>query len=395
MNNSIDKLKAIIVIDNLYTGGIATSLYNFLHYSRTYFDIDILIFNEDLLDFSRIPEDVKIIKADKRLKILGLSQKETKAWSKFYAIKRFFCVLCSRIISGEFARKILFYPVKKIGTYDLAISFAQDNAWKSLSKGCIDFVVKKIEAKRKATFIHCDYSNYGGYSPKQERMLSKLDDVICVSESCKKSFSTKFPALETKCRVIENFTNTEQVLSMSTAYQTGFEKEQYFVSVCRLSEEKGLVRAINILGDLKRKEDIAYKWVIVGEGPERKNIEQAIKLNALENIICLVGNKNNPYPYIKYAKCLILVSFHEAAPMVFGESSILGVPIFSTETCSARELITQRGLGMVVKNSYDGIYNGFVNLFVENYFSDRMPPKDINATVNEELKRYYTQINEE
>lgn len=395
MSNNVNKLKTIIVIDNLYTGGIATSLYNFLHYSRSYFDIDLFIFNDTSLDMSKIPEDVKILKAERNLRILGLSQKETNSWSKFYATKRFLYVLCSRIVSGEFARKILFYSLKRIGTYDLAISFAQDNAWKSLSKGCIDFVVKRIDAKRKATFIHCDYSNYGGYSPKQEKMLSKLDDIICVSESCKNSFLNKFPTLETKCRVIENFTNTEQVLSMSTAYQTGFEKEQYFVSVCRLSKEKGLVRAIDILGELKRKQDIKNKWIIVGEGPERKNIEQAIKLNALEDVVYLVGGKGNPYPYIKYAKCLILVSFHEAAPMVFGESNVLGVPIFSTETCSACELITRRGLGMVVKNSYDGIRNGFMKLFIEDYFSAKIQPKDINATVIEEVRRYYVQINEE
>ena len=67
----------------------------------------------------------------------------------------------------------------------------------------------------------------------------------------------------------------------------------------------------------------------------------------------MVGNKENPYPYIKNASCFLLPSLHEAAPMVFGEASSLGVPVLTTETCSAIELVQSRGIGYVVENSID------------------------------------------
>ena len=152
------KIKTIIVIDNLCVGGIATSLYNFLHFTQRWLECDLLVFDPESVDMNRIPEGVRVLKSSSTLKILGKSQREINDDSCFYAILRAFLVLTSRVFSGEFSRKILF-SCKKIQGYDLAISFAQDNGWKSLSKGCNDFVIDRIKAKYKIAFIHCDYSN--------------------------------------------------------------------------------------------------------------------------------------------------------------------------------------------------------------------------------------------
>ena len=182
MSDNIKKLKTLIVIDNLHVGGVATSLYNFLVYATRYFDIDLFVFNEQSVDSARLPDGVNVLKIPKKLKILGMGQSEIKKYSFRYALKRAFYVGLTRLTSGQFARSILFLTVKRLKKYDLAIAYAQDNAWKSLSKGCIDFVVKKVDAKKKMAFIHCDYSNFGGYNKKQEIMLSRLDYINCVSE---------------------------------------------------------------------------------------------------------------------------------------------------------------------------------------------------------------------
>lgn len=392
MSDNIKKLKTLIVIDNLHVGGVATSLYNFLVYATRYFDIDLFVFNEQSVDSARLPDGVNVLKIPKKLKILGMGQSEIKKYSFRYALKRAFYVGLTRLTSGQFARSILFLTVKRLKRYDLAIAYAQDNAWKSLSKGCIDFVVKKVDAKKKMAFIHCDYSNFGGYNKKQEIMLSRLDYINCVSESCKKSFIDKFPPLQSKCIVIENFIDYKKVVELSNEYKTEFANDDYFVTACRLSSVKGLDRTIGVLGELNKEREINCKWVIVGDGPEKENLEVLIDKCGLKNIVFLVGEKENPYPYIKGARAFLLPSYNEAAPMVYGESAALGVPIVSTDTCSAAELVKDRNIGIVVDNNEAGIKRGLNEIIDGTVESNRIGVEEINKIAESQLKNLYIEL---
>ena len=392
MSDNIKKLKTLIVIDNLHVGGVATSLYNFLVYATRYFDIDLFVFNEQSVDSARLPDGVNVLKIPKKLKILGMGQSEIKKYSLRYALKRAFYVGLTRLTSGQFARSILFLTVKRLKKYDLAIAYAQDNAWKSLSKGCIDFVVKKVDAKKKMAFIHCDYSNFGGYNKKQEIMLARLDYINCVSESCKKSFIDKFPTLQSKCIVIENFIDYKKVVELSNEYETEFDNDDYFVSACRLSSVKGFDRTIGVLGELNKERAINCKWVIVGDGPEKENLEVLIDKCGLKNIVFLVGEKENPYPYIKGARAFLLPSYHEAAPMVYGESAALGVPIVSTDTCSAEELVKDRNIGIVVDNNEAGIKRGLNEIIGGTVEFNRINVEEINKIAESQLKNLYIEL---
>ncbi len=392
MSDNIKKLKTLIVIDNLHVGGVATSLYNFLVYATRYFDVDLFVFNEQSVDSARLPDGVNVLKVPKKLKILGMGQSEIKKYSLRYALKRAFYVGLTRLTSGQFARSILFLTVKRLKKYDLAIAYAQDNAWKSLSKGCIDFVVKKVDAKKKMAFIHCDYSNFGGYNKKQEIMLSRLDYINCVSESCKKSFIDKFPTLQSKCIVIENFIDYKKIVELSNEYETEFANDDYFVSACRLSSVKGLDRTIGVLGELNKEREINCKWVIVGDGPEKENLEVLIDKCGLKNIVFLVGEKENPYPYIKGARAFLLPSYNEAAPMVYGESAALGVPIVSTDTCSAAELVKDRNIGIVVDNNEAGIKRGLNEIIDGTVESNRIGVEEINKIAESQLKNLYIEL---
>ncbi len=345
------KVKTLIVIDNMSVGGIATSLYNFLHFQAENLECHLLVFDKNSIDYDRIPKSVRIIETPKLLRVLGLSQKETARESRLLAILRFFLVALSRIFNGEFARDFLFLFIKKIGEYDFAISYAHDNAWKSLSKGCNDYVIKKVSAKKKMAYIHCDYSNYGGYDRKQEKILGKFDYIGAVSESCRISFCNMFPNLESKSVTLENYTDIDNIIALANVNPFKYDEKSFnFVSVCRISSVKGLDRTIIAFNELYREGFDNFNWIIVGDGPEYENYNALIKSFGLDKRIVLVGQKDNPYSYIKGASALLLPSVHEAAPMVFSESAALGVPIITTNTCSAIELVKDKNIGIVVEN---------------------------------------------
>ena len=66
--------------------------------------------------------------------------------------------------------------------------------------------------------------------------------------------------------------------------------------------------------------------------------------------------------------------------MVYGEAASLGVPVLSTETCSAIELVQEREIGVVVPNNYDGLLQGLRKLI--------MNPNSIHIKNNMDLNKF-------
>ena len=389
------KMRALIVIDNMDTGGIASSLYNFLSFNSEELDCDLLVFNKDSIDRNKIPGNVNVLNTPKLLKVLGMSQSEIRRESLLLAAIRALLVAITRIINGEAARKLLMPFLNKMQGYDLAISYAHDNGWKSLSKGCNDFVAKKVTARAKIAYIHCDYANYGGYDKRQAQLFERFDYIAFVSHSCEKNFRMMFPRLKTKTIVLENFTNTDQIWKLADLGSINYDQSiKNFVSVCRLSSVKGLDRVIHAFHDLEEEGLKNYKWVIVGDGPEYPNLVSAVKAYGLDNRIVFVGNKSNPYPYLKNAYALLVPSLHEAAPMVYSESAALGVPIITTETCSAIELVHDRKIGIVVKNDEDSIKDVLKELLCGRMelIKITMPEGSINENAKKQLAMLLMQI---
>lgn len=389
------KLKTLIVIDNMNTGGIASSLYSFLFFQSSNLECDLLVFDKNSVDRNRLPDNVNIVDSSQLLKILGVSQSEIIKESAILAFIRAFLIVISRVLSGEDARRLLMLFVKQMNGYDLAISYAHDNGWKSISKGCNDYVANKVEAKTKLAYVHCDYANYGGYDNKQGNVFDRFDYIALVSESCKNSFCKMFPELKSKSIVLENFTNVELIKKLADEYSIEYDDQLYnFVSVCRLSTVKGLDRVISILYELEQEGYTNYSWTIVGEGPEYVNLVNMVHSFGLDKRILFVGNKNNPYPYIKNATALLLPSIHEAAPMVYAESAALGVPVITTETCSANELVKDRNIGIVVNNDNAHIKAKIREILCGNEIltGRNMTEEEINEFPKEEFESFLTTI---
>lgn len=350
-------MKVIIVIDKLNTGGVTSSLLNFLNYLKSKCECSLLVFNEESELIKRIPREVKIIKHEKVLNILGLTQSETKDKNLVLYVFRACLVILSKVFSGYIARKILFCLIKKSSEYDLAISYTHDVNWKSLTTGCNQFVSDVVVAKRKAAYVHCDYQRYGGYNHNMIKSYEKFDNIICVSEGCKNSFNSCFPSLSHKTIVIENFINIEDIQKKSKDISHSLNiNKVIFITVCRLSEEKGLDRCISAFKKLKNEGYYNFKWIIVGDGPCMLYLTRLTESSGLYNDIKFVGAKSNPYQLMMEADFFLLPSHHEAAPMVFGESRVLRLPVITTNTISATELIENRNMGIVCENSEKGLY---------------------------------------
>ena len=78
--------------------------------------------------------------------------------------------------------------------------------------------------------------------------------------------------------------------------------------------------------------EIDARLFIIGEGEEKKNIEQFIACNNLQNNVFLLGRKTNPYKYMKRADLFLLSSIYEGFGLVLYESLIVGTKVVTTDS---------------------------------------------------------------
>lgn len=131
-------------------------------------------------------------------------------------------------------------------------------------------------------------------------------------------------------------------------FDLDFMDKDYLINVSRLDENKNHIQMINIYYQL-RKRGITEKLYIIGDGEYRSKIEEYIKeLNLSEHCI-LLGNQNNPYPFMKRAKLFLSTSLKEGLPTVLIESMVCGVPVISMDCPTGpKEILNDGEFGALI-----------------------------------------------
>lgn len=348
----------IFVINNLSTGGVQESLLSLIRAIHHQYNVTLVSFCG--VGANTLPADVKLIVPHSPFRYFGAAQWELKNKPLQCAVRSAWAVL-TRLFGRSFTIQLMLPFQKKLGDYDCAISYLHEAPQKSFYGGCNEFVLKKIKAKKKVTWLHCDFELCGANSKASKKIYQQFDEIVACSEGTKRAFLRCMPQFEDKCVAIRNCNDYENIRRLAGDGIPYDKSEFNIVTVARLSKEKGIERAIEAVKRCVKK---GYKlhYHIVGSGDQAEHLKKLTGDYELENAITFYGNQNNPYPYIKNADLFLLPSYHEAAPMVFDEAACLGVPVLATETTSTDEMITESGSGFVCENSQNGIADGLMKV---------------------------------
>lgn len=345
--------KVLIVINNLNVGGIQKSLLNLLQNCSEDYDFSLLTFSQEETDKDKLPKSVKLIKANKIYKALGKSSGQLKS-NKFLFLIRGLCACVSKVFSSSFAYWLIGLFQPKIKGYDTVISFSHLTSPKTFYSGTAEFVLNKTKSNNKVCFIHCDYLNSGTRCKRNDRLYARFDKIACCSESVKNRFLEALPNLEEKAYAVRNFYDLD--FKNSVKDEEAFKYDTATVnllSVCRLGKEKGVDRVINAIAESGRT-DIRY--YVVGSGDYYETLHSLAKEKNVERFVFFVPEVESPAIYMKNADWLVVASYHEAAPMVFDEAKMLQLPVFTTRTTSADEMVSKE-FGVVVDNDDQSILN--------------------------------------
>ncbi|MGJ1509309.1 glycosyltransferase [Sphingobacterium siyangense] len=158
---------------------------------------------------------------------------------------------------------------------------------------------------------------------------SNLDLLICQTEYMRRQLFDALPKLISKInvQVIPNPINLDVI--KNEILDCDLIKQNYIVSAGRLIPEKGFDILIKAFANLENR-FYDHKLVILGEGSERRSLENLIKgLNLVDRVL-LLGFNTNVYSYFKYARCCVVSSRIEGFPNVLLQMMSQNNSIIST-----------------------------------------------------------------
>ena len=361
--------RILIVNNNMHIGGIQKSLVNLLNElcaSRAdEYKIDLLLWKNAGELSTDIPGEITIIEGNFFTQILGMSHSEARQSGILTLLHRSFWAVITRLLQTRVSFCALSHMQRLRSEYDCAISFMQNGAPNVFYGGCAEFVLNTA-AKEKICFIHCDFQSYGGNCAYNRKTLERFDKIAAVSDSVAKRLVAAVPSIANKVRTVHNCTNFGAIQKMSDEYAPEYANGRVnLFTAARLHTEKGILRMLPILKRIKES-GAAFVWRIGGDGPDRTEIEEKIAVWGLQNEIILLGSLPNPYPYFKHSDAVLVPSYNEAAPMVFDEARAFGTPIFTTETASAKEMVSDTHSGIVCENTDEKIESELLR-FILNF----------------------------
>ncbi|KEY17793.1 glycosyltransferase [Kaistella antarctica] len=192
--------------------------------------------------------------------------------------------------------------------------------------------------------------------PEILKHFPQFDHLIYCSEKIQKIMHEAYPNLQyPKESAIINAIPIEEIKNKAEEKITDLPKNLVFVSVGRLHTRKGYHKLMEAHAQLL-KDGFHHSIVIIGDGEEMPNLLTQQKKLGVEKTYHLVGNKMNPYPYLKNADFFIMPSESEAWPLVIAEALILQRPIIATKVGDVEMMIKDRKTGYLIDYKTDEIY---------------------------------------
>ena len=252
-----------------------------------------------------------------------------------------------RYRSKRVFKSIFLEKLSKLGKIDLIIDF--DGGLKS--------ILDNLKAEKKIIWIHSSIrkhkqDNKSKISRYGEE-LKKYDKIIAICKEMKEEIKELYPSLSHKIEYIYNPLDCNNIIEQGneniekmTSYEKELIESDYFLAISRLDAvQKDFETLIEGYSILKNK-GIKEKLYIIGEGNGRVKIEKMIEEKKLVEDVILLGQKQNPYVWIKHSKLFIHSSRYEGLPTVLLEALMMDKFIVSSNCPTGpTEILTKPKVG--------------------------------------------------
>ena len=322
--------RLLFVNGHLNIGGVEKSLFDLLNnINKDDYDIDLLLLEENGKNIYTefLPNNVNVIVYDS-------TQAFGPIWSTlgrnlFNCKFSFLWFRILIILSSYFGSKsyhLIKYLLGIKKRYDVAIAYRVGFP--------NEIVSNAVDSDKKICWWHHGECNY---PPSQidciRKLWKKMDVIVAVSHGCRKMIIDTFHQNPEKVHVVPNIIDIQSINDLAGGTDP-FKDHKCIniITVGRLSKEKKIEDVPRIAQKLLDKGVKSFKWYIIGDGDKREIINTLIIEKKTEEHVYLLGAKDNPYPYIKYADIMVHTSYVEAHCLTILEAMALKTPCVVTRT---------------------------------------------------------------
>jgi glycosyltransferase involved in cell wall biosynthesis len=184
-----------------------------------------------------------------------------------------------------------------------------------------------------------------------DRRLARHTDAILVNSQGVEAFYREHGIPSQKLRVIENGIGpppTSDVTHDQLCDELGIPRGSHLIgAVGRLWHQKrvkDLIWAADLLKVIRPDAHL----LILGDGPQRENLERFRDACLIEDKVHFLGQRNDVMRMMPHFALLWLASSYEGLPNVVMEAMASGVPVIATDIPGTRDLVTPGESGFLV-----------------------------------------------
>lgn len=347
----------------------------------------------------------KIIFFSKNMHIGGMEKALLTLLNNLYLEYEITLVLEEKhgILLNELNKKIIIkeYKISKNKNIILrkCINFSKRLIWRLFNYNRYDFSccyatysiigskLALLSAKNNVLYVHSNY--YDAFNGNKNKItnffsnlsINKFAHIIFVSNESKEKISSVYPNEAHKFITINNLIDYENIIKLSKEKELDIElfnnSNINFLFIGRLDNTSKNINLLLKSFSIAIEKKASLRLFIIGNGPDKnKLLTKAQHLN-INNKVIFLGEKINPYPYIKRSHCIILTSKYEGFPVIYNEALVLNKSVLTTVNSSDDEINSEEYF-KIMKSQKNEIAQNIINF----------NPEDKNYKIN------YSSINE-
>ena len=367
------RIEILFVLNALDCGGIEKSALSLLSALVAFgCNVTLMMARKEGMFLPLVPKEVKVeeipYSLDARMEMRYGQRKWLAMLLKRFRLITAFQVLVSYLISrfqSRDGRAILcakrFCKGMNLGdkVYDMAIAYSE------LTE--LYFVAEKVNAQRKALWLHTelhdDWANLEDYLPH----LRKMDRFYCVSQSLTASVKVKFPEFQNQVFYFPHLIDGKLIRSLAEQDVVDWEIQNdglKLLSVGRFSKEKGF-DLIPLVARRLKDDGLKFSWMILGTGAEKENLQALITMIDVADCVFLHDAVVNPCPFYKTCDVYVQPSKYDGYCLTLAEARMLYKPIVATSFIGALDQLRNDETGLIVDFSVDALYAAVKTLLVD------------------------------
>ena len=391
------KKKLLFVLPSLVSGGAEKSLVSLLQtIDPSRYDVDLFLFRREGLFLPLVPSHVRVTDAGEMYAVFDGDARN----AVLYFLKRGKPVTAlRRVLYGRAQRlpeerrvaagwKYLSRLLPRLSGYDAAVGYLEGTS--------TYFVLDNVDAKQKLSFLHTDYDRIASQKDLDERYYARLDMLFGVSDVCTRKAEVYFPFLRGKTRTMHNIISAELIRKMAEEPCDLPTDVPTVLTVARLSPPKGIDLAVQACAVLQKR-GVSFRWRHIGAGELRAEIEEQIRGAGVEDTFILLGERSNPYSYMRACTVYVQPSRFEGKSIAVDEAKALCKPIVVTDFGTVRDQITDGVNGRIVPQKAEDLADAIETLLhdgaMRQAFSESLRGEHVGNT--DEINKLYSVLETE